>query len=73
MEEADDTTGEAGGTTEEDLKHPMLLLFRQQPSAIQKLTQWMKRWGEMWVEKVPESFERICQQARDEAAQRDIR
>ena len=65
---------EAGGITEEDLSSSMLLLFRQRPGAFQKLEQWMERWMERCSqindESIPESFQRICKQAR-EAAQRD--
>ena len=62
---------EAGGITEEDLSCSTLLLFRQRPGAFQKLERWMERWSQMRnVNHIPESFQRICKQAR-EAAQRD--
>jgi hypothetical protein len=60
----------SGGITEEDLDHSMLLLCRQRPGAVQKLEQWMERWGERSYNIIPESFERICKQAQ-EAAQQD--
>ena len=59
---------ETGQTMEDDLERPMVLLFRQRPSAVRKLTQWVKS----RFEEVPESFERISQQAQ-EAVQRDLR
>jgi len=55
---------EKGQTTEEDLGDVTLSLFHQQPGAIQRLEQWMEQWGP-----IPESFQRICKQAHDEAAQ----
>jgi len=61
---------EADGITEEDLSCSILLLFRQRPGAFQKLGQWMERWSQQTGEDTPESFQRICKQAR-EAAQRD--
>lgn len=48
-----------GGTTEEDLEHMMQLLFHQQPTAFQKLNQWM----EQCDEEAPESFQQVCGQA----------
>ena len=54
----------ADGMTEEDLDRPMLLLFRHRPGAIQKLEGWMERWSKECGEDVPESFQRICEQAR---------
>jgi hypothetical protein len=36
----------SGGITEEDLDHSMLLLCRQRLGAVQKLEQWMERWGQ---------------------------
>jgi hypothetical protein len=60
----------SGGITEEDLDHSMLLLCRQRPGAVQKLEQWMERWGERIDNDIPESFKRICKQAQ-EAAQQD--
>jgi len=60
----------AGGMTEEDLGSSMLLLFRQRPGAAQKLEQWVGRRSQHWKEDIPESFQRICKQAHEEA-QRD--
>jgi len=48
-----------------------LLLFHQQPGAVQKLIHWMERWSEGLGREVPESFKRICAQAR-EAARQDL-
>jgi len=59
-----------GGTTEEDLDHVMVLLFRQRPGALQRLEQWMERWSRRDSGDIPESFKRICKQAH-EAAQQD--
>ena len=59
----------AGGITE-DLEHSMLLLFRQQPGVAQKLEQWMERWSQANREEIPDSFQRICERAR-EAARHD--
>ena len=53
------------GTTEEGLKDPMLLLFGQEPNAVQELTQWMEQWSEAQGGEVPESFKQICQQASE--------
>ena len=61
---------ESDGITEEDLSSSILLLFRQRPGAFQKLEQWMERCSQINDESIPESFQRICKQAR-EAAQRD--
>ena len=61
---------EADGITEEDLGCSTLLLFRQRPGAFQKLERWMERCSQINDEIIPESFQRICKQAR-EAAQRD--
>ena len=58
------------GTTDEDLDHSMFLLFRHRPGALQKLEQWMERWGRKCGRDVPGSFQQICERAR-EAAQRD--
>lgn len=52
----------------EDLKHAMESLFRQRPDSVRKLTQLMKRWSEGREADVPENFERICGQAREEAS-----
>jgi len=72
----------AGEMTEEDLERPMLLLFRQQPGAAQKLEQWMKRWSHnrsqwgMWFSQerardICVSFRRLHRQT-NEAAQRYV-
>lgn len=61
----------AADETTEDLERLVLLLFRQRPGAVQKLTHWMERWSKKSGKGVPESFERICTQAR-EAAQQDL-
>ena len=61
----------AGGIAEEDIERLTLLLFRQRPGAIQRLTQWMKKWGGESNEEVLESFERICKKAR-EAGRQDL-
>ena len=47
-----------------DLKRPMESLLRARPDAIRKLTEWMARSSQSLREDVPESFERICDQAR---------
>jgi len=60
----------ADGITEEDLGRSMLLLFRQRPGAFQRLKQWMERWSQKTGIGIPESFQRICEQAQ-EAAQRN--
>jgi len=60
-----------GGTTEEDLERMTLLLFHQQPGAVQRLIHWMERWSERRHKEVPESLKRIWAQAR-EAAQKDL-
>jgi len=60
----------AGGITEEDIGHSMLLLFRQRPGSPQKLEQWMERRNQKCGKGVPELFRRICKQAVEEA-QRD--
>ena len=56
--------------TEEELDRSMRLLFRQRPGAAQKLEQWMGRWSQVHGKEIPESFSRLCKQAR-EAARRD--
>jgi len=61
---------EADGITEEDLGRSTLLLFRQRPGAFGKLEQWMERWSQINDKNIPDSFQRICEQAR-EVAQRD--
>jgi len=55
----------AGGMTEEDLERSMVLLFRQLPSALQKLEQWMEQWSQETGEEIPESFKGICKQAHE--------
>jgi len=55
--------------TEGDLGHSMTLLFRQRPGAIQKLEQWMERWGRGYSNRVPESFQQLCKQAHEAAKQ----
>jgi len=57
-----------GKTTEEDLGPMTLSLFHQQPGAVQKLEKWMEQWADGWRQ-IPESFQQICKQAHDEAAQ----
>jgi len=61
---------EADGITEEELGRSILLLFRQQLGAFQKLEQWMEQWSQINITNIPESFQRIRKQAQ-EAAQRD--
>ena len=51
------------GEITEDLEHSVLSLFRQQPGAAQKLRQWMERWSQANREEIPDSFQRICEQA----------
>lgn len=51
------------GQTEEALRHITLLLFKQQPNAIQKLKGWMEQWRTKWWCKVPETFQQICDEA----------
>ena len=57
----------------EDLESVMTVLFRQQPTAVQELTQWMERWNsrEGSKECVFKVFQRICRQAH-EASQQDL-
>jgi len=55
--------------TEEDLGHSMTLLFRQRPGAVQKLEQWMERWGRENPNRVHKSFQQLCKQAHEEAKQ----
>jgi hypothetical protein len=51
----------------EDLKHAMKSLFCQQPSAVHKLTRWVKRgWKEQWMDP-PKSFQLMCKQAHEAA------
>ena len=59
---------EKGETTEVDLEQMALSLFHHQPGAVQKLEQWMGQWTHGW-KKIPKSFQQICKQAHDEAAQ----
>ena len=61
---------EADGIMEEDLGRSTLLLFRQRPGAFRKLGQWMEQWSQKNGRKIPEEFQRICQQAQ-EVVQRD--
>jgi hypothetical protein len=61
---------EVGRITEEDLCRSMLLLFQQRPGAFQKLERWMERWSRKTGKDIPESFQRICREAR-EAVQLD--
>ena len=55
---------EGGETTERDLGHVTLSLFRQRPGAVQKLVLWVKRWNKKCHQDVPESFRWICDLAR---------
>ena len=57
----------AGGATEGDLIHSMLLLFKQQPGAVWKLKQWMEQWSQQPTNNIPESFQKICDQVCDAA------
>jgi len=59
---------ENGKTKREDLEHITLSLFHQQPSAVQKLEQWMERWRGGGRE-IPQSFQQICEQEYVRAAQ----
>ena len=61
----------AEGRTEEDLENSMLLLFRQRPSAAQKLEDWIGRWSRQGKKDIPESFEQTCKRAH-EAAQQQV-
>jgi len=58
-----------GGATEGDLGRSTELLLHQRPGAAQKLEQWMGRWGQESMNgyAIPESFQRICKQAHEEA------
>ena len=56
---------EWAGITEEDLERSMLLLFRQRPSAAQRLEQWMGRRSRLLGMDVPESFQRILTHAHE--------
>ena len=60
---------QADATAEEDLGRSTLLLFRQRPGAVQKLEQWMERWGQTHDRDTPESFKQICKQAHEAAQQ----
>jgi len=55
--------------TEEGLDRSMALLFRERPGALQKLEQWMERWGQQRGNHIPDAFQRLCGEAH-EAAQR---
>ena len=55
----------AGGMTEEEFHHSMLLLFRQRPGATQRLEQWMERWSQECDVDIPESFQRIYKQVHE--------
>ena len=57
------------GTTEEDLEHSMVSLFRQRPDAAQKLERWMERRSQESSEDIPKSFRRLCKQAHEAAQQ----
>ena len=61
---------EGGETMEEDLEQMMLLLIYQQPGALHDLEANMKQWNKRspWDE-IPKSFQQICKQACDKAAQ----
>lgn len=48
---------------EKELEDGMLLLFHQQPGAIQRLQQWMQQWSDKQGLVVPKSFEQICEKA----------
>jgi len=61
---------EADGITEEDLGHSIHLLFLKRPGAFEKLKQWMEQWSQTNDENIPDSFQRICEQAQ-EVTQRD--
>jgi hypothetical protein len=58
-------------TTTKALEDAMVLLFRQRPGAVQKLTRWMERWSERGSQgdhrELPGAFERICRQPTGEA------
>ena len=49
----------------EDLKSITLSLFHHQPSAIQKLKEWIDKWSVEHYIDVPQPFEQICEQALD--------
>jgi len=55
--------------TEGDLGHSMTLLFRQRPGAVQKLEQWMERWGREHPNRLHKSFQQLCKQAHEAAKQ----
>ena len=61
----------SAGIIEEDLEHPMLLLFRQRPGAAQKLEQWMERWSQRCKKDIPESFQRILTRAHEAVQRQD--
>lgn len=54
----------AGGIARRDLERLMVLLSRQRPGAIEKLEQWMELWGRSPFNNTPDSFQRVCGQAR---------
>ena len=59
-----------GGPAEEDLDRSMLALFCRRRGASQRLGRWTERWSQENGGDIPESFQRICEQAH-EAAQQD--
>jgi len=59
----------SGGMTEEDLERSTVLLSRQRPGALQKLKQRMEQWSQYTYSSIPESFQRICEQAHEAAQQ----
>ena len=64
---------EGGKTTEKDLEHVMLLLFHQQPGAVQEIKEQMKQWsGWPFWNNIPLSFQQICRQVEIEARQQVI-
>ena len=63
---------ESASITGEDLEHSTLLLFRQRPTAAQRLEQWMERWSQQhhW-KRIPESFQRILTRAHEAVQRQD--
>lgn len=55
--------------TAEDLERGTVSLFRQRPSATQKLGQWMERWSAEDQKDVPKTFQRICDQIQETTEQ----
>ena len=49
----------------ENVERVMVLLFRQQPGAVQKLTHRMEQWSKRRNKEVPTAFQRICKQPRE--------